>query len=847
MDHRKEFVCVFANGRIFNGPAGVTFESDNVKIIKVDENITLGKLKQVIGRKLRLPPYQNVTNLVYRYPTCINPPQYQACNLEDDTDIKQMWQVTRRFSTQLTCAELYANICDLPDNHHIESQPIGDYVENMPPSSSNRVNMMEQESMFSDDMESFQPFELPIDGGNIISSCSLPHVEDIMDESEDEEEYDSYLNAGNGDDNGDNDNEYDEMNEQNQVTNASLSQIHVESVTTPEFGELEDILHVSDNEELNVGKIFSNVQVLRRAVKLYSVRVHHTFKVYYSCKKYEEYRCVNYGDNCNWRVRACKKESKNYWQITKYGGPHVCLSTSLTQDHPKLDADVISSCIVAMVTDKPDVKVSQIIERMQSMFGYTVSYRKAWKAKQLAIAIAFGNWETSYSLLPRWLAVVQHFMPGSCIYFSNKQCSQVNTNGQLIEMFHRVFWTFKPCIDAFLYLKPIIQVDGTFLYGKYKGTLLMAISQDGDRNVVPLAFAIVEGETRSAWAWFLHLVRQCVVKDRTGICLISDRHRSILAAVAQPQVGWQPPHGHHVFCLRHVASNLHKAHGTNWLKEKFINIGYAYERHVVDRELAEIALHHTPAARWIGAIPKEKWSRAYDLEGLRFGHMTTNLAECMNNVFKGVRSLPITGLVKATMYRVNNYFVKRAQQVHAQIMVGKVFSETMTKKLDIATQSASACVVRDFNRIATSFEVMEPYNVRCRQFRRCCKVNLIDRKCDCGEFQAEKFPCMHAIAACARVGIDHLQYVDPVFRLETMQMVYNNEFQPVGDEMYWPQIDCPLLIPNPSMIRDKGRPRSSRIRNEMDWTTPNEPNKCGLCRQVGHNRSTCPQSVASRQ
>ena len=73
-------------------------------------------------------------------------------------------------------------------------------------------------------------------------------------------------------------------------------------------------------------------------------------------------------------------------------------------------------------------------------------------------------------------------------------------NGQPVEIFNRVFWAFQPCIDVFPHLKPIVQVDDTFLYGKYKGILLMAISQDVDRNVVPLAFAIVEGETGSAWA-----------------------------------------------------------------------------------------------------------------------------------------------------------------------------------------------------------------------------------------------------------------------------------------------------------------------------------------------------------
>ena len=105
-------MCVFANGRICNGPSGATFELDRVKIIKVNSNITLDKLKEVVGQKLRLPPNQIVANLVYRYSTCMNPPQYQACNLEDDLDVNQMWQVIRRFSRQLTCAELYANICD---------------------------------------------------------------------------------------------------------------------------------------------------------------------------------------------------------------------------------------------------------------------------------------------------------------------------------------------------------------------------------------------------------------------------------------------------------------------------------------------------------------------------------------------------------------------------------------------------------------------------------------------------------------------------------------------------------------------------------------------------------------
>jgi len=44
------------------------------------------------------------------------------------------------------------------------------------------------------------------------------------------------------------------------------------------------------------------------------------------------------------------------------------------------------------------------------------------------------------------------------------------------KMLKRVFWSFGPCINGFAMCKSIIQVDGTWLYGKYTGTLLIDIA-----------------------------------------------------------------------------------------------------------------------------------------------------------------------------------------------------------------------------------------------------------------------------------------------------------------------------------------------------------------------------------
>jgi len=71
---------------------------------------------------------------------------------------------------------------------------------------------------------------------------------------------------------------------------------------------------------------------------------------------------------------------------------------------------------------------------------------------------------------------------------------------------------------------PSFSIAGTFLIGKYQGTLLIAISYDANNKLVPLAFALVEKENNDSWAWFLRLVRIHVVGPSREVGDISDRH-----------------------------------------------------------------------------------------------------------------------------------------------------------------------------------------------------------------------------------------------------------------------------------------------------------------------------------
>ena len=61
--------------------------------------------------------------------------------------------------------------------------------------------------------------------------------------------------------------------------------------------------------------------------------------------------------------------------------------------------------------------------------------------------------------------------------------------------FKFVFWAFCPCIVGFKYYKPVISIGATYLYGKYKGKLMIAMATNANNKIYPLAFTVVKSES----------------------------------------------------------------------------------------------------------------------------------------------------------------------------------------------------------------------------------------------------------------------------------------------------------------------------------------------------------------
>ena len=161
-------------------------------------------------------------------------------------------------------------------------------------------------------------------------------------------------------------------------------------------------------------------------------------------------------------------------------------------------------------------------------------------------------------------------------------------------------------------------------------------------------------------------------------------------------------------------------------------------------------------------------------------------------------------------------------------------------KVEHKEARASSHEVEMFDRVSSLFEVRTGYHYFNSKGGNKQIIRLNDRTCTCGKWQEYGIPCSHVIAACSKWRIDYWAHVEPTYLVSEFSKCYAPQFQPIPHEARWPNPNFPIIHPDKTKLCEPGRPKSTRIRNEMDWREPGTKNQCGLCKQEGHNRRKCP-------
>ncbi|KAL4280543.1 hypothetical protein GQ457_03G033830 [Hibiscus cannabinus] len=80
--------------------------------------------------------------------------------------------------------------------------------------------------------------------------------------------------------------------------------------------------------------------------------------------------------------------------------------------------------------------------------------------------------------------------------------------------------------------------------------------------------------------------------------------------------------------------------------------------------------------------------------------------------------------------------------------------------MEANVKCATSLVVHAFDQMNETFDVVASRTRHREPHSNVYRVKFRRRWCDCGEFQALRYPCAHAVAACLLVNVDPFTYVD---------------------------------------------------------------------------------------
>ncbi|XP_028066671.1 uncharacterized protein LOC114269541 [Camellia sinensis] len=431
---------------------------------------------------------------------------------------------------------------------------------------------------------------------------------------------------------------------------------------------------------------------------------------------------------CLWRVYASLESANNFFYIRTLHDEHTCGAAIRTSKNSRMSSNLVASLIVNEVRGNSQTRPIDVVRQFTDQYGLTITYNHAWLGVEKAKTTTFGDFSMSYDEI-RWV----------------RHC------------------------------RPLLFIDGTFLKGKYKGTLLTATAKDGDQGFFPLAMAIVETETTDSWEWFfMHLSN--ILLDERPITFISDRNAGLLEAL--PKV---LPTAYHYFCLQHLKANLRDRFSgpsfSNTFRSRIVFLfslcAYAPTVGCFYQCLKELQ----DEGKWIvcgflSNLPYDKWTNAY-FKGQKYGEMHSNVAESFNSWIRQACHLPTTKMIDSIRLKIMDLMSRMREQA-------KKWNTFLCLEMDSTLVNAlksgrTWLVSRSSDHV---FEV---------QSRPSVSVDLLNRTCSCYQWQLNGFLCAHAETAIQKSGGDLYAHVEPFYYTSKFKDCYAESIYPI------PTVEKPLV------------------------------------------------------
>lgn len=531
----------------------------------------------------------------------------------------------------------------------------------------------------------------------------------------------------------------------------------------------------------------------------------------------------------------------SHWSIYSFIGQHSCKDSESVRKRNYQHSQIDSTCIPlkGFVPNKRTQGggAKQVID-IASKDGMAIGRGQAHSIVRTlrvdSVPVHIGQ----YWLLKSYFATLQDKDPGGTFKLEmetkKKDWNDWNPAPQ-----------FKRCYVAFSFTKHqwtvgsvrIIVTDGTFTKtGIFTHTILLAVTYDGNNELVLLAYAFCPKENTENWVWFLRLLKS----DFPGIeILVADYDKGIQSAEYQAILfSIQAIFGR---CLKHMVGNAAlAARKNNKLRpnEEATVFKLCRARTEARYKIQLEALYNLKPflADWFDSN-KDLFAsyRFIERSKPRFRIITSNAAEQMNSALIEERAEPIFD----SICHIGDWQKKKTFERHEKakkwIAEGKQLTGDAEKfKVATASEAQQRVVhVLDQSELVIKAEVSTSSDNLATEFLA-VELDLSTFKitCPCLWTVETGKPCYHGAAVIIKT---ESEWNDPrwfhtIYHLSTYKRMYEKPVPVISTSGV---LKSDPILP-PEAIKQKGRPKTKRKESQST-----KKRTCSACGEDGRFEKGC--------
>ncbi|XP_049378178.1 uncharacterized protein LOC125842948 [Solanum stenotomum] len=358
----------------------------------------------------------------------------------------------------------------------------------------------------------------------------------------------------------------------------------------------------------------------REALQTYSIQKGVNIKLKPNKKERIRAKCNKKG--CPWHILGSIEGNTGNFIVKTYFSVHKCFKRTRNK---LCTPNWICKTYKDRIMSEPSIKLHQIQGLVQKDYGLYVSKTSCRRAKMKVMNEHMGDFIEEFARLYDYAEELKS---------TNSETTVVVRTSKNTIPGKEVFQGIYICLGT---LKSgwmegctrIIGFDGAFLKGVCRGELLSCISKDGNNQMYPVAWAVVNKESKDTWSWFIKCIKHDLELTQTegeGLTVMFDMQKGLNLALVDLL-----PNAEIRWCARHIWANWKKVWSGEERRKKFWQVAKApFEVHL-QLKLDEMSLLGEGIVKALLKYIKNAWCRVLFKDHSKCDIVENNMCETFNS------------------------------------------------------------------------------------------------------------------------------------------------------------------------------------------------------------------------